>query len=394
MRKTIIYLLFTVLIISCSSLKETETALNQGDYDLAIDIAVNKLIEGKTAKRNQEYIPLLKQAYIKAVAQDQVLLQRWQLDNNPTVLESIYETYVGMDQRQNKIKPLLPLTLIKENEVVDFDFENYNSKIIDSKNDLSDYLLNNSKTALSAANTLEARNVYNDLVYLEKINPNFKDTRDLIKKALEKGTHYIKVDLKNQSQTVLPQLLEEELLNFSTYGINDQWTQYHNNEIVELDYDYNIDIIIDRIVMSPEQVSKKELHKEKLVQDGYIYEYDANGNVKKDSLGNDIKRDKFVTIKASVVQNTQFKESNVNAVVQLTDNRTSQTVDRFPVASNFIFTYIYGSVYGDRRALDANYLETLNPRSVNFPTDEQMIYDTGEDLKYKIKQILNNLNYN
>ncbi|WP_405377581.1 hypothetical protein [Nonlabens sp. Asnod3-A02] len=394
MKKTIIYLLFTVLIISCSSLKETETALNQGNYDQAIDIAVNKLIEGKTAKRNQEYIPLLKQAYMKAVAQDQVLLQRWQLDNNPAVLESIYETYVGMDQRQDKIKPLLPLTLIKENETVDFDFENYNANIIASKNDLSDYLLNNSKMALRTANTIEARNVYNDLIYLEKINPNFKDTRDLMKKALEKGTHYIMVNLKNQSQTVLPQLLEEELLNFSTYGINDQWTQYHNNEIVELDYDYNIDIIIDRIVMSPEQVSKKELHKERLVQDGYIYEYDANGNVKKDSLGNDIKRDKFVTIKASVVQNTQFKESNVNAVVQLIDNRTSQTVDRFPVASNFIFTYIYGSVYGDRRALDANYLETLNPRSVNFPTDEQMIYDTGEDLKYKIKQILNNLNYN
>ncbi|PPK93227.1 hypothetical protein LY01_02512 [Nonlabens xylanidelens] len=394
MKKTIIYLLFTVLIISCSSLKETETALNQGNYDQAIDIAVNKLIEGKTAKRNQEYIPLLKQAYMKAVAQDQILLQRWQLDNNPAVLESIYETYVGMDQRQDKIKPLLPLTLIKENETVDFDFENYNANIIASKNDLSDYLLINSKTALRTANTIEARSVYNDLIYLEKINPNFKDTRDLMKKALEKGTHYIMVNLKNQSQTVLPQLLEEELLNFSTYGINDQWTQYHNNEIVELDYDYDIDIIIDRIVMSPEQVSKKELHKERLVQDGYIYEYDANGNVKKDSLGNDIKRDKFVTIKASVVQNTQFKESNVNAVVQLIDNRTSQTVDRFPVASNFIFTYIYGSVYGDRRALDANYLETLNPRSVNFPTDEQMIYDTGEDLKYKIKQILNNLNYN
>ncbi|MEP3967550.1 MAG: hypothetical protein ABJM08_00970, partial [Nonlabens sp.] len=373
MRKTIIYLLFTVLIISCSSLKKTETALNQGDYDLAIEIAVNKLIEGKTDKKNQEYIPLLKQAYLKAVAQDQALLQRWQLDNNPAVFESIYETYVAMDQRQDKIKPLLPLTLIKENEIVDFKFENYNANIIASRNDLSDYLLHNSKTALSTANTIEARSVYGDLIYLDKINPNFKDTRDLIKSALEKGTHYIKVDLKNQSQTVLPQLLEEELLNFSTYGINDQWTQYHNNEIVELDYDYTIDIIIDRIIMSPEQVSKKELHKERLVQDGYIYEYDANGNVKKDSLGNDIKRDKFVTIKASVVQNTQFKESNVNAVVQLTDNRTSQTVDRFPVSSNFTFTYIYGSVYGDRRALDANYLETLNPRSVNFPTDEQMI---------------------
>lgn len=394
MKKTIIYLLLIFLVASCSSIKETETALNQGNYDQAINIAVKELIEGKTAKRNQEYIPLLEQAFKKAVSQDKVLLQRWELDNNPAVLESIYESYVDMDKRQNKIRPLLPLKLYKSDKEVGFDFENYNSRIIDSRNNLSDYLLNNSKTALSVANTIEARGVYNDLIYLDQINPNFKDTRDLIKQALEKGTYYILVDLKNQSQTVLPQLLEEELLNFSTYGINDQWNQYHNNEVESLDYDYSIDIIIDRILMSPEQVSQKELVKEKLVQDGFIYEYDSNGNVKKDSLGNDIKRDKFVTIQANVIQNTQFKESNVNAIVQLNDKRTSQTVDRFPVSSSFVFKYVYGSVYGDRRALDANYLETLNPRSVNFPTDEQMIYDTGEDLKYKIKQILNNLNYN
>jgi hypothetical protein len=229
---------------------------------------------------------------------------------------------------------------------------------------------------------------------LDKINPNFRDTRALMQQALEQGTHYILVGLQNQSQTVLPERLEEELLNFSTYGINDQWTQYHNNKINALDYDYDLDIIIDRIVISPEQVLQKELIKEKQIKDGFIYEYDTNGNVKKDSLGNDIKKDKFITIKANVIQNTQLKESNVNAIVQLKDKRTLQVVDRFPVNSSFVFTYIYGSIYGDRRALEANYLETLNPQSVNFPPDEQMVYDTGEDLKLKIKQILNRLTYN
>ncbi len=121
--------------------------------------------------------------------------------------------------------------------------------------------------------------------------------------------------------------------------------------------------------------------------------FDANGNVKKDSLGNDIKKDKLVTIKATVLQNTQLKESNVNAVVQLKDKRTLQIVDRFPVNSNFVFTYLYGSVYGDRRALDANYIETLNPQAVPFPSDEQMVYETGEDLKLNIKQILMRIDY-
>ncbi|WP_339687877.1 hypothetical protein [uncultured Nonlabens sp.] len=394
MKRLLIVVTALILLASCSSVKKTETAINEGDYDQAINIAVENLVDGKNSKRNQEYIPLLERAFKKATEQDQMQLKRWQLDPNPAVLESIYETYLRMDRRQNRIRPLLPLKSLKNNRVAQFEFQDYHSEILASRTTLSDYLLDNSKKALAVANIMESRDVYNDLRYLDKINPNFRDTRVLMQQALEQGTHYILVGLQNQSQTVLPERLEEELLNFSTYGINDQWTQYHNNKINTLDYDYDLDIIIDRIVISPEQVLQKELVKEKQIKDGFIYEYDDNGNVKKDSLGNDIKKDKFITIKANVIQNTQLKESNVNAIVQLKDKRTFQITDRFPVSSSFVFTYIYGSVYGDRRALEANYLETLNPQSVNFPPDEQMVYDTGEDLKLKIKQILNRLHYN
>ncbi|MEN8900918.1 MAG: hypothetical protein ABF247_06425 [Nonlabens sp.] len=390
---SIVLLFLLFLTSSCSSLKKTESAINQGDFDQAINIAIENLIDGKDSKRNQEYIPLLEDAYKKAMEQDQMLLQKWKLDPNPAVLEPIYETYVRMDARQNKIRPLLPLTIRNENRKARFNFNDYNSRIIQSRTTLSDYLLVNSVNALSTSNKIESRKIYNDLNYLEEINPNFKNTRSLIQEAVEKGTNYIYVNLQNQSQTILPARLEEELLNFSTYGINDQWTQYHNNKLSTLDYDYDLSIIIDRIVISPEQVAQKELIREKQIKDGFIYEYDTNGNVKKDSLGNDIKQDKFITITANVIQNTQLKESNVGATVQLKDNRSSQTVDRFPVNSSFVFSYIYGSVYGDRRALDATYLETLNPQAIVFPTNEQMIYDTGEDLKLKIKQILNNLRY-
>jgi hypothetical protein len=393
MKQLSIALFAFILFTSCGSIKKTETAINQGSYDQAINISVEELVDGKNSKRNQEYIPLLEQAYKKAVAQDQVALKRWQLDPNPSVLESIYECYLRMDRRQNKIRPLLPLKLQKENREASFTFQDYNAKIIDSRTTLSDYLLSTSTAMLATANTLESRNVYDDLKYLDKINPNFKDTRVLLQKALEKGTHYILVDLDNQSEKVLPKRLEEELLKFSTYGINVPWTQFHNKKIYSLVYDYDLDIIIDGIFISPEQVAQKELIKEKQIKDGFIYEYDSNNNVKKDSLGNDIKTDKLVTIKANVIQNTQLKEANISAVVQLTDNRTLQIGDRFPVSSNYVFSYIYGAVYGDKRALDDSYLETINPQAVIFPSNEQMIYDTGEDLKTKIKQILNNLNY-
>jgi hypothetical protein len=393
MKRISIALFSFILFVSCGSVKKTETAINEGSYDQAIDISVKKLIDGKNSKRNQEYIPLLERAYKKAVAQDQIILQRLQLDPNPYALEPLYKCYLRMDRRQNNIRPLLPLRLQEEDREARFTFQDYGAKIIDSRTTLSDHLLSNSKAALKNATTLESRNVYQDLKYLDEINPNFKNTRVLLAKALEAGTHYIFVDLNNKSQTVLPKRLEE-LLNFSTYGMKVIWTQFHTKRDYSLVYDYRLEIIINRIFISPEQVTQKELIKEKQIKDGFIYEYDSNNNVKKDSLGNDIKKDKLVTIKAHVIQNTQLKETEISAVVQLKDNRTLQIEDRFPVNSNYVFTYIYGAVYGDKRALDEDYLETINLKAVVFPSNEKMIYDTGEDLKIKIKQIINNLNYN
>jgi hypothetical protein len=393
MRLVLFFFGLLLFLTSCNSVRKTETAINEGNFDRAVNIAVDNLVKGRNTKKSQEYIYLLERAYKKATEADYLLLKKWNVDPNPAVLESIYETYVRLDARQERIRPLLPLKLEKKNRDAQFDFQDYNARIISSRTALSDYLIDNSRGALEFANMLESRAIYDDLVYLDKINPNFKDTRALMQQALEQGTNFVFVNLKNESQIALPQRLEEELLNFSTYGLNDQWTQYHNKRITQLDYNHELDIIIDRIIVSPEQVSQKELVIEKQIKDGFIYEYDRNGNVRKDSLGNDIKRDKFITIKASVVQNTQLKESNVNATVLLTDNRTTQEVSRFPVSSNFIFTYLYGSVQGDRRALEADYLETLNPTGVPFPTNEQMIYDTGEDLKAKIKQILRRLKY-
>ena len=391
-RATFAFVIF-FLLVSCSGVKNTQTAINQGDYDNAIDIAVDKLVSGKNLKRNQEYIPLLEQAYRKANEQDKLLIKRWSIDPNPAVLEPIYETYLRLDRRQNLIKPLLPLREKGKSKNAQFEFAEYDVQILDARTALSDHLLNKSLSALRDANTIESRQIYDDLVYLDRINPNFKNTRALMQTALEQGTHFILVSVQNESEVILPEKLEDELLNFSSYGLNNKWTQYHNNTVDNLDYDYELDVIVSNISVSPEQVLLKELVKEKEIKDGFVYEYDANGNVKKDSLGNDIKKDKLVTIKATVLQNTQLKESNVDAVVQLKDKRTLQVVDRFPVNSNFVFTYLYGSVYGDRRALDANYIETLNPQAVPFPSDEQMVYETGEDLKLKIKQILMRIDY-
>lgn len=269
----------------------------------------------------------------------------------------------------------------------------YSKKVIAARTSLSDHLLDNARKSLNVANTLQARTIYDDLIYLNKINPNYKDTAVLLDKALEKGTDYIMVSLKNETQLVIPERLEEELLNFSTYGLNDKWTVYHNRHNDNIFYDYSLNINFRNINISPEQVLQKELQKEKQVIDGFEYELDERGNVKKDSLGDDIKKDKYKLVKATIFQSTQQKEVSIDANIIVTNNYNRQLVDRFPIGSTFIFNYIYGSVNGDRRAVDEDYLQTLNARAIPFPSNEQMIYDAGEDLKLRIKEVLTGLRY-
>lgn len=389
-------ILFKLIIISsimigCSGVRQVEQAVNSGDFDRAIDLSVRRLINNKNAKRNQDYVLLLETAFAKAVEQDQIVLNRLESDPNPNTLESIYQILDNMQHRQDKIRPLLPLKINKTGSHAQFNIQDYSTKIVQARTKLSEFLLNRARLGLDQANKLQARQLFDDLQYLQSINPDYRDAAALSNRALELGTDYILVSLANNTQQIIPQRLEDELLNFSTYGLNDRWTVYHNNSIDNLDYDYDLNIEFMNINISPEQVLQKELHKEQQVKDGFEYELDDRGNVRKDSLGNDIKRDKFKLVKAIITQNTQFKEVSIDANLLLIDRISGQQIDRFPIASSFVFEYIYGSVQGDRRAIDRDYLQTLNPRAIPFPTNEQMVYDAGEDLKLKVKEVLTGL---
>jgi hypothetical protein len=52
------------------------------------------------------------------------------------------------------------------------------------------------------------------------------------------------------------------------------------------------------------------------------------------------------------------------------------------------FSKIYATYKGDRRASDDNYFSYFDRKAVLFPSSEQMVYMTLEDLKAKIKDII------
>ncbi len=84
----------------------------------------------------------------------------------------------------------------------------------------------------------------------------------------------------------------------------------------------------------------------------------------------------------------QFKSCQITAKVDYVNFRNNQLLQSFPITSEFIFENIYATYKGDRRASDDNYYSYFDKKSVAFPSNEQMVYDTGEDLKAKIKDVI------
>ena len=380
--------LFVFLVLVSCGVKQTTNLLASGEYDAAIDNAVNSLRQNKDKKGKQDYIYLLEEAFAKAKDRDLRQINLLVKDANPQKLEKIYDTYILLHNRQEQIRPLLPLHLMKENRNAKFEFDDYSDQIVSSKNALAKYLYDNAKALLFTKDKMTVRRAYDDLVYLEQLSPNFKDTKKLIDEAYAKGTDYVSVSMKNDTKMVIPQDLQRDLLDFSTYGLNDKWTVYHSNKQKNVAYDYGIAVNFKDILISPEQVKEKQFTKEKQIKDGLKNLLDARGNVVKDSLGNIIKVDKFKTVKVDIYEFRQFKSVLVTAKVDYVDLKTNQLLETFPLSSEFIFENIYSNYRGDKRAADESYYTYFGRKAVPFPSNEQMVFDSGEDLKLKLKNII------
>lgn len=392
MKKLILYLAVVSLLASCVGKKQIERQLHSGDYDRAISNALKKLENNKDKKRKREFIVLLENAYVKVVDQDLNTIQHLKKDGNPEMYKRTFDIYQDLEARQNAIKAVLPLTI--NGRKIQFDFNDYSQEIVSYRSKVSSHLYEEVLTSIHSKRKSENRTAFRTLEYIDAINPNYKDIRELKDVAHFQGTDFIIVSIENDTRQIIPRRLEEDLLNFDTYGLNKFWSEYHSNTQKDIEYDYAIELQLKSINVSPERINEREFVRKRQVVDGWKYKLDANGNVLKDSLGNDIKIDKIITVKCRYAEFNQTKSTQVVANVEFSDLKSKRLLESFPIASEFIFENLYAIARGDKRALNDQDRDILRNDRVYFPSDEEMVYETGEDLKLKLQDIINSYNIN
>lgn len=384
------FLLSAVLLLvltSCSGRKQIEKAISHGNYDLAINNALRKLENNKDKKRKQQFILMLEDAYYKVLEEDLNDIAHLKKDGNPEQFKTIYQLYLDLEARQNAIKRVLPLKINGKN--LQLKFNDYSSEIVEYRYKTSEYLIDEGIALLDSENKYDARRAYDIFEYIEQINPNFEETRALLIEAHEKGIDHVIVSLENQTQQIIPRQLEADLLNFDTFGLNKFWTNYHVNPVDGLDYDFAMQLNLKRIHISPEQMNRTQFLKQRDIVDGWEYLKDENGQVVVDSLGNKTKVDRIVNVRARYFEVQQLKTTQVIADVVYTDLRSNQLIDTFSIDSAFTFEHIFATFRGDIRALNRRERALTQVGRIGFPTNAQMVYGTGEDLKLQWKNIIN-----
>jgi hypothetical protein len=129
----------------------------------------------------------------------------------------------------------------------------------------------------------------------------------------------------------------------------------------------------------------------KEIIDGWEYVLDERGNVKKDSVGNDIKQDKIVRVNATVVETLQSKKALIRARIDILDTKTGIRVFSQPLEVEDSFSHTARNFIGDERALDKNLRYRIPP--VHFPSDAALIWDAFRGLKPKFFQEVRRANY-
>ncbi|MEQ8704756.1 MAG: hypothetical protein RIC19_12595 [Phaeodactylibacter sp.] len=375
------------LVLSLTSCMSPEKLVEKGNYEAAIEVASRRLAGKKNKKA--KYVLALEEAFAKANQRDLSNADRLKRQGRPENWARIHEHYLSIRKRQEAVAPLLPL-VSKEGIKANFRFVKVDELETESREKAAEFhyaeairLLRNAR---QTGDRLEARQAFAELDRIGQYFKRYRDVEQLQEEALYLGTTFVLVRLRQEAPVTMPNAFEQELTAIAVQDLNSQWKVYHTRPVKGQEYDYEVVMRINRIEVSPGLVREREYEETAVVEDGWEYVLDQNGNVAKDTLGNDIKVPREVRVRALVLENYQNKTVRVNGRLEFLDRATENIIHTEPLFAEAIFENYAATFRGDKRALSKQSRQRIGNQPVPFPSEEVLLLQAVEQLKPFIKR--------
>jgi len=381
-----IFLFLAISLFVFSSCNSSKKNFQKGNYDETITKSVKKLI--KNPDSNKDAL-LLDKAFKLANERDLDAINFLKLDGQPDTWDKILRRYKMLNNRQKQLKAILPLKL--NGQLINFRQVDFNAEIIEAKRKAAAYFYANGKRLLESNDKQLIRQAYGELIRAKTYaGPSYLDLDNLIKEAEYKGISRVFVSIENASLFNFPHGFMTELVSGNTNRLNSDWVQYYfKNTNDQMEFDYLALVKIKNVQVSPDDVKTIDRVYKKNVEDGFEYVLDAKGNVKKDSIGNDIKKIKYKALQCALVETVQHKEARFVGEVEFIELiPNDRLLGRKPFASQTVFHHVSARAIGDTNALDAETKQLLNSNQIPFPSNNELVFNNAIRVQKAIHNIL------
>jgi hypothetical protein len=374
--------LFLLLLAGCSSSKKL---MQRGNYDALIQKSIKNLIKDPSS---EDDAVMLDKAYKLANERDLERIKYLKAENNPQSYDELYLTYTNLKNRQTNVKKVLPLKI--GGRTIQYEYVDYDRYMVEAKKKAAGYYYENA-TRLMNNNTKESyRQAYYEFKkskdYMGSAYPNIDN---LINESRYLGISRVLVGVVNNTLFNLPDEFINNVLTIDTREFVNEWVEFHVRRLdSETQYDYNVDLVLQVIDISPDMVTDRDYVEKKTIEDGFTYVLDSRGNVMKDSLGNDIKVKKYKDITCTIIETMQQKHCTIQGNLEIISMNPKQLLKKEPIAATTHFEHLSARAIGDINALKPETKKLIHEKRLPFPDDFGMIYDCTETLKFSIHDAL------
>jgi len=382
MRKVILYsIIVTVFFASCSSPKRQ---MQSGNYDAAITRAVEKLRKDRDDAKN---VDILDQSYKIALEQDNERIRLLKMEGRPQNWDEIYLIYKKMHDRQSMVRTVLPLN--SGNRTVDFPYVDYMEEMISAKNKAADYYYANGLELMKNGTKESYRQANAEFLRAKDYVGDYEDIDRLIDESRYLGMSRVLVNVENHSNINFPPEFESDLLALDLPRLDNPWVEYHTKQLDDnIEFDYLVSVVIKSVAVSPDNTFQRDTLIKKEIEDGFQYVLDDNGNVMKDSLGNDIKMKKYKDVQCALIETVQSKECVIGGEVEIVTVNPAKVLKSDPLAADSYFEHISARAIGDEEALGPDEKNKIQSKPIPFPSDIEMIIRCTEALKVGIRRAM------
>ena len=362
--KAIIHPLFFLALFLISSCGGSSTKrLARGSFDSAINKSVRKLQKdpGDLAE-----LEVLRKAYDENLVQANETIARLKAQNNGEALMSVVAEYKRLDRISNQINAL-PSSISSQ-----FSLKNYTSEIQNFTTQASNKMFDEAEALFNSPVKEDQRLACEKFRRIKQVNPQFPEINRWIEEAEEQAITKILVDIEDKTpykfRDTLMTYIQKKKMSELNSGEWQRYSLYKSGN-----FDGRVKINIQKIGVEKNTTNSNTHNYEKELQ---IPEYvlDANGNVKKDADGNDMKTFKTKKVKATVIQEDINYDAVMRGSVSYFDYYRNADIESEEIDQKKTITRTNYQVSGDQEALDDALLAKIEQsKGQKEPSEKELV---------------------